>query len=175
MNQKMHRSRRGFGGSGFRWAEIVTSLIVQYGFYSMLDYGCGQSTLWRAIKDIPFDVNYYEYDPCIPDKSAEPYSADFVTCTDVLEHIEPLYLDNVLKHIYSVTKYGIFFNIAQHEALKRLPNGKNAHLIVQPKAWWLLKLQEVFHPSRWSYKEYPVPVGREAKDYNVFFIRNEFL
>jgi hypothetical protein len=67
-----------------------------------------------------------------------------VVCTDVLEHVEPEYLDNVLADIAGLTKQYAYFNISLMEAMKTLPDGRNAHLIVQPWQWWAEKLREYF-------------------------------
>ena len=97
-NEILHK--KGFGASGHRWADIVIKIIKDYNIKSMLDYGCGQSTLYTAIRDkwnsAFTEIEYKEYDPCIPSKKICPGNADLITCTDVLEHIEPKFLDNVL-------------------------------------------------------------------------------
>jgi len=63
---------------------------------------------------------------------------------DVLEHIEPDYLDKVLADLQSITrKYG-FFSVHTGPAGKVLPDGRNAHIIQQPTSWWLPKLCERF-------------------------------
>jgi hypothetical protein len=68
-----------------------------------------------------------------------------VACIDVLEHIEPECLDNVLDHIASLTEAVAFLSIHTGPALKKLPDGRNAHLIQEPAEWWLPKLM-----SRWD-------------------------
>jgi len=67
-----------------------------------------------------------------------------VTCIDVLEHIEPELLENVLDDLQRVVdKYGLF-TIHTGPAQKILPDGRNAHLIQQPLAWWSEKLIKRF-------------------------------
>jgi hypothetical protein len=80
------------------------------------------------------------YDPGIPADSALPAPADLVVCTDVLEHIEPEHLDAVLAHIFRLAQRAVFLQIALFPAKKTLPDGRNAHLIVQPANWWLDKI-----------------------------------
>jgi 2-polyprenyl-3-methyl-5-hydroxy-6-metoxy-1,4-benzoquinol methylase len=62
--------------------------------------------------------------------------ADLVCCIDVLEHIEPEYLSAVLSHLASLTKNLAFLTIHSAPAIKILPDGRNAHLIIKPMSWW---------------------------------------
>ena len=68
----------------------------------------------------------------------------FVACIDVLEHIEPHLLDNVLDDLKRVTAGVGVFTVNTGPAKKVLPDGRNAHLIQQPARWWLPKILERF-------------------------------
>ena len=46
-----------------------------------------------------------------------------------------------------------FFTISCREAVRRLPNGKNAHLIVKPHTWWKDKLELRFNILTYEYKD----------------------
>ncbi len=70
--------------------------------------------------------------------------ADLVCCIDVLEHIEPLYLDAVLADLRRITVNVGMFTIHTGPAMKTLTDGRNAHLIQKPSSWWLPKLCERF-------------------------------
>jgi 2-polyprenyl-3-methyl-5-hydroxy-6-metoxy-1,4-benzoquinol methylase len=130
LNQALH-ARGDYGISGSRWAPTVSSLCAFAGSRDVLDYGCGQGTLGQALG---FPVR--QYDPCIAGLDAAPQPADIVACTDVLEHIEPECLDGVLDDLKRVTKRYAFLVIATRPAEKVLPDGRNAHLIQEPWAWW---------------------------------------
>jgi hypothetical protein len=65
-----------------------------------------------------------------------------VACIDVLEHIEPELLDNVLDHLQSLTELVVMLTIDSGPAGKTLADGRNAHLIQEPMSWWLPKLSE---------------------------------
>jgi hypothetical protein len=67
-----------------------------------------------------------------------------VCCIDVLEHIEPDLLDNVLDDLKRVTKRIGFFTVSTSPAEKTLPDGRNAHLIQAAPEWWLPKFMERF-------------------------------
>lgn len=128
----------GWGASGYGWAPLVQSFAKKIGAHSILDYGCGRGTLKTAMPD--WDVR--EYDPGIIGKDGEPEVADLVVSTDVLEHIEPPLLDNVLTHIRWLARKGVFLNIALGPAKEILPDGRNAHLIQKPVDWWMVRLRD---------------------------------
>ncbi len=69
---------------------------------------------------------------------------DAILYIDVLEHIEPDYLDNVLDDLQSLVQRCGFFPVHIGPAIKTLPDGRNAHLIQQPPAWWLPRLLSHF-------------------------------
>lgn len=139
LNRELH-ARGDYGVSGFKWAEPARKLCDLARTRDLLDYGCGQGTLARQL-DFPVRL----YDPCIPGLDAEPAPADIVACTDVLEHIEPGCLDEVLDDLKRVTRlYGLFV-IATRPAMKVLSDGRNAHLIQQPWPWWHERLAARFH------------------------------
>jgi hypothetical protein len=63
---------------------------------------------------------------------------------DVLEHIEPEYVDAVFDHLEDLTEVVLFATIHTVPAKKELSDGRNAHLTVQPMEWWLPKFLERF-------------------------------
>ena len=68
---------------------------------------------------------------------------DAVVSTDALEHVEPAYLDKTLRMISSKMGRCVFFRIACYPAKKKLPDGRNAHLIVESPEWWRNKIETV--------------------------------
>tara|TARA_R110000796_G_scaffold65782_2_gene151812 strand:+ start:23514 stop:24089 length:576 start_codon:yes stop_codon:yes gene_type:complete len=132
LNKQMHVNKKGYGSHGQRWANHVLSLAKAMKSEDVLDYGCGKSTL---AANMPFDIK--QYDPAIEKHSVLPEPADLLVCTDVLEHIEPACIDDVLNDIYSLSKKGVFLVIHNGPAVKHLPDGRNAHLIQQNEIWWL--------------------------------------
>jgi hypothetical protein len=105
----------------------------------MLDYGCGKGLLAKSL-----DFPIWEYDPAIPGKDNPPNPADLVVCIDALEHIEPDYLSAVLFDLSRCVKKVGYFIINTKEAIKKLPDGRNTHLIVEGKEWWKEKLDKYF-------------------------------
>lgn len=143
-NESLHESNPAYGTSGHRWAYVVDALAGSMGLIpvDLLDYGAGKGTMAKNITK-PYKV--HQYDPCIPGMDEPPDPAVMVTCTDVLEHIEPDCLDAVLDDLQRVTKHIGFFTISTKPAKKKLPDGRNAHLIQEPLSWWMPKLTERFN------------------------------
>lgn len=110
----------------------------------LLDYGCGHRLSLRETLKPTRAIRYQAYDPAVPEYSGEPEPSEMVVCIDVLEHIEPELLDNVLDHLESLTKRVLFATIATGPAGKNLPDGRNAHLIQKPSEWWIPKFVERF-------------------------------
>lgn len=134
----MHAHPRGYGGRGYVWAPTVMEIAYRYDVHSILDYGCGAGTFGVAVRAGGFVCR--DYDPAIAGLDDAPVFADMVSCTDVIEHIEPDKLDTVLAHIRSLARKVVFLVIACRPANKLLPNGKNAHLIIQEKQWWRARI-----------------------------------
>ncbi len=137
LNEKLHESNKHYGTGGHKWAPHIEGFAKMVGTTDILDYGCGKSTL---AQNLPFSIN--QYDPAIEKYSDAPDAADILVCTDVLEHIEPELIDDVLAHIRSLTKQACFLVIANRPAKKVLEDGRNAHLIQQDEGWWLEKLRK---------------------------------
>lgn len=139
LNRQLHQTNLAYGVGGGKHADTVTKLIQATGAQSVLDYGCGKGYLAKAL---PFPI--WEYDPAIPGKDESPKPADLVVCTDVLEHIEPDCILNVLQDLQRVVKNIGYFTIHTGPARKTLPDGRNTHLIQQKKQWWKNRLAAFF-------------------------------
>lgn len=149
LQHELHARPNGYGGKGDTWAEAVLALVDQIGASSVLDYGCGQGALKRAlVARKPAHVRVDEYDPAIPGKDGPPLFADLIVCTDVLEHVEPERLENVIAHLRALAKRAVFAVIALRPSNKMLADGRNAHLIVESADWWIARLSEGFVVAR---------------------------
>lgn len=140
LNERLHETNKHYGTSGHKWAQQIQGIAKMVGSTDLLDYGCGKSTL---AQNLPFTIN--QYDPAIPKYSERPKAADIVVCTDVLEHIEPECIADVLMDIRDLTKEVMFLVIANRPAKKTLEDGRNAHLIQEDERWWLGHLLPLFH------------------------------
>jgi hypothetical protein len=137
--KQLHEENKHYGAIGFRHTNNILTLAKQYQTDSILDYGCGKSSLAR---NLPFDI--FEYDPAIEKHSARPNPAQMVVCTDVLEHVEPENLDAVLLDIAMLMQKVGYLTVCIVPAKKTLPDGRNAHLIIESKEWWENKINEFF-------------------------------
>lgn len=137
-----------YGVTAAKYAPKVERLIEANNVSTLLDYGAGSKlSLMRAIADrrkLNRPFRYVPYEPAVKKYADPPDPAEMVTCIDVLEHIEPELLDNVLDDLARVTVGIGFFTVSCVPASKTLPDGRNAHLIQMPAAWWLPKLLQRF-------------------------------
>lgn len=134
-----------YGVASIGFAPIVAQLAEAFRVRSLLDYGAGKGRLGLTLKQYlqrPLAISHY--DPAMPEWAARPEPCEFVACIDVLEHIEPPLLDNVLDDLKRVTARLGVFTVHTLPAVKVLPDGRNAHLIQQPPSWWLPKFFERF-------------------------------
>jgi hypothetical protein len=148
-NSRLHESSDDYGRSGGKWAPLILKVIEDAGGYaSILDYGCGKGTLGVALAGK--GVAIAEYDPAISGKDASPEPAELVIAGDVLEHIEPDCIDDVLCELKRLTKRKLVVIIDMLPARKSLPDGRNAHLIVENAGWWGTKLSALFDILDWK-------------------------
>lgn len=144
MQEDLHRNPN-YGVASVEYAPLVAQVMESVGTRELLDYGAGKGRLGKTLSEM-FDESFiiHHYDPAIPEWSKRPEPCGFVTCIDVLEHIEPGLIDNVLDDLKRVTaKVGVF-TVHTGPAVKVLTDGRNAHLIQKPVAWWLPKFMERF-------------------------------
>ena len=136
-----------YGTAAEGFGPLISQIVERLGVSHLLDYGCGRRmSLLRTLK-AKAKLTYQGYDPCsgVEELASAPVPAQLVCCIDVLEHIEPEYLDNVLDHLASLTEIVAFLSIHTGPASKILQDGRNAHLTQKEMDWWLPKLW-----SRWD-------------------------
>jgi hypothetical protein len=132
-----------YGVASVQYAPIVSEICNTLEVQHLLDYGAGKCRLFQNLK-VRHPMKLQAYDPGVQKLSAPPVPAEMVACIDVLEHIEPEHLDNVLDDLVRLTEAVAFLTIHTGPAAKVLSDGRNAHLTQQPMEWWLPKLWERF-------------------------------
>ena len=143
--KKLHKFNVNYGTASLENIKIIKNLLVEYKFKTLSDYGAGKKNLQKGLLESGYgDFQYFPYDPVFPEYG-KPTPAHLVCCIDVMEHIEQEYLEVVLDEIKSITLKLCYFSIATKPAVKKLSDGRNAHLIQKPTRWWLPKLCERFH------------------------------
>jgi len=133
-------SQEQWGNTGHKYTVNVLDLLRKEEYKDVLDYGSGHGTLADSL--VGYDV--IQYDPGFPEKENNNVPRSFVTCVDVLEHIEPELLEGVLDDLQRCMLDKGYFVISCRKALKILSDGRNAHLIVEDKSWWREKLETRF-------------------------------
>ena len=147
-NRLLHQSDDRYGRSGRLWSEVIFKVIDEFGYKTILDYGCGKGTLSIALAEK--GVTIAEYDPAIPGKDAPPEPAELVICGDVLEHVEPHCLDAVLAELKRLTLHKLIVIVDTMPAGKFLSDGRNAHLIVETGERWGQRLAQDFDILEWK-------------------------
>jgi hypothetical protein len=134
---EMHQSTL-WGDRGNRY---LGDILPFFDGGSVLDYGAGHGSLQKEFLKVHPGADMRSYDPAMPGIDARPAPADLVVSTDVLEHIEPEHLDAVLAHIFSLARRRVYLRWGLTPAKRSLPDGRNAHLIVQPAKWWFQRIK----------------------------------
>lgn len=128
----------------------IAGYLKKHQCKSVLDYGCGKATAYKMnnfkLKDgteISSVREYWNVDEiCFYDPAVSEYSnltdkkCDAVICTDVLEHCPEQDVGWILQQIFSRANKFVYANIASYPAVKKLPNGENAHATIRSPEWW---------------------------------------
>jgi hypothetical protein len=120
----------------------------------ILDYGCGAGGWVHRLRFLYPKKEVIGYDPGTEEfKDLPKGKFDLLISTDVLEHIEPELLPNVLKHMNELSIKYLYLNVCMSPAKKKLSDGRNAHLIIENEMWWDRNIQryiksEVIHKDR---------------------------
>lgn len=153
--QEILHSRGDYGTASLQFGGAVSALIDKLDIDTLLDYGCGSKRSLLQVLECERDCFYVGYDPGVAEFSKEPAPADLVCCIDVLEHIEPELLENVLDHLRSLSPKWSYMTVHTGPARKTLTDGRNAHLIQMPPLWWLERLY-----ARWDVRQFTaIPTG----------------
>lgn len=152
LNAKLHKDNPAYGTRSYRWLEFVTDRIRSEGHKTVLEYGAGKGTLSYMLancSNMPL-ITMVNYDPAIPAFAERPEPAEFVLCLDVLEHIEPDCLDEVLADLRNLTLKEALMVISLRPSSKTLPDGRNAHLLIKPPDWWTVRIANYFDTIAFS-------------------------
>jgi len=142
--QDLHSQEADYGTSGSNYFDEVCLVIDYLKPKSVLDYGCGKAVLIKQLQEKYPDIQFYGYDPAIPERAKMPIDrADLVINTDVLEHIPEKQLPDVIKKISELSPR-VFFGVHHALAYTLLSNGENAHCTVKPVFWYYHLLEKHF-------------------------------
>ena len=144
MEQERLHALGHYGVMGETYAPLVSQIVNKLGVTELLDYGCGKHTSLAKNLRADHKLTIQCYDPGVPEFAGDPVPMQMVTCIDVLEHVEPECLEEVLDDLKRCTQVVGFFTVTTVPASKTLSDGRNAHLIVEPMEFWLPKLMYRF-------------------------------
>jgi hypothetical protein len=114
----------------------------------LLDYGSGRGTLKRAIEADPVlaeMIQVWEYDPTVKGCDIPPdRGSHFVACLNVLDHVEPECLDDVLAHMALCTLETCIMVISMRTSSRIMKDGRQAHICLLPAEEWRAALERHF-------------------------------
>lgn len=121
---------------------------------SILDFGCGKGNLVKILAESYSDKQIMGYDPANPEYDIVLPVVEMIVSTDVLEHVEPEYIDSVLELLH--TKAPLQYHLISCAPAKLiLPDGRNAHLIQETPEWWKNKFTHAgFRVIKEDYREF---------------------
>ena len=139
--RQMHMAGYFPGHSTKKWAADIGALIAQHGAKTLLDYGSGKGMQYSEQKlHEGWGVEKPTlYDPAVKGIDVLPSPLrpfDGVICCDVLEHLEGKDVTDAIFDVLIRAEKFAFFSISTKKAKKTLPDGRNAHLTINPREWW---------------------------------------
>lgn len=141
--QAMHHEYSQYGIGAIHFFPMIKVFTDFLQPKTILDYGCGKGNLVKVLQKTYPQIEVYGFDPAIEGKNHLPScQIDFLTCTDVLEHIPEEDIPAALNVISKISRY-CFFNL-HHGYGDILPNGENAHCTIKPITWYYELLRRYF-------------------------------
>ena len=141
--KQLHEDKPSFGSKS-HVPELLKKCLDSYGINTALDYGCGKGNVMNEVKTIYPNIQVQGYDPAVGVYSALPNQTfDLLYSTDVLEHVEPDHIDATIINLAQLTDKIMYHLIACYPAKKFLPDGRNAHLIIEKPAYWRNKFKTI--------------------------------
>ena len=115
----------------------ISDFIIDNQFSEVLEYGCGLARLSQALS-FDFDVQYYPYDPAIPEFTERPSPKQMTMAVSALEYCEETYIDEIINDLSELTLKSTFIAINT-----RLLGGIPPK-ILKNNSWWVSKLSAKF-------------------------------
>lgn len=135
--QEIHRLDEDWGTGPKGKIIYICNFLYVNNVTRLLDYGCGKGMLGLFL---PIEVS--NYDPAMFEWSDDPEPEDYLLCADVLEHVEPECIEDVIEHLVSKFNKKALLSISLQKSKKILADGRNAHILVESEAWWINLLKK---------------------------------
>lgn len=136
------------GGCLQRYTLDLADIIARIPTKTILDYGCGggkQYTEDRIQESWGYTGEITLFDPGVPTINELPVGTfDGVICTGVLEHIPEDEIDMAINNLASYADKWAFIVVGIEPTRKLLPDGRQAHVTLQPPQWWEDKIKSAF-------------------------------
>lgn len=140
--KKMHNGEAKKIGYGVDPPTKLVELLSVNQCQTVLDFGCGRGMMMMELQKKFPNKTLLGYDPGVEHHNYYPDKVDFIYSVDVIEHIEPAFLNEVLEKLFNTADLQ-YHNIACHPAKKKLPDGRNCHLTVESPIWWENKIRSI--------------------------------
>ena len=128
-----------WGSTGARYSGKAVAEVISSRPYiqTALDYGCGKGTMAQHFDSLEWS----EYDPGVVGKQERPKGRyDLVTCTDVMEHVEYEFVEEVIKELGNATGKVLFVDIACYPTGKLFGEGpykgEDLHITLMAPSEW---------------------------------------
>jgi len=171
-NMRAEHDGSKWGTTGWKYAGDLAVKCIESRPYikTILDFGCGKGTMKNYLEQRFDHITVTEYDPGIPGKDTLPTGKfDMVMTSDVLEHVEPDLLDNVLKTLEDYTTFVLFNDIACSPTYKTFHDGpykgQDLHLTVEEPIWWRERFAKTIglHEAEYQHREKASNKGRKPR------------
>ncbi|NNG17769.1 MAG: class I SAM-dependent methyltransferase [Gemmatimonadales bacterium] len=154
--------KEGYGaGPVARLLKWARSSGVELAGSKTIDCGCGRATLLTDhgiafSRYVGVDISAYQIEKLkgavarpevrfvhgsLDDLPFEGGAFDFSWCCDVMEHIPPFRVGPMLREIIRVSDRSLF-SISTRPSVILDAEGRNLHLTVKPRRWWMSRIDE---------------------------------
>lgn len=161
--RRQHAETRWGSDLDFRHVDELLPLLREVDARSVLDFGSGRESLRTHLGRVAPEMDVHCYDPGVPGRDLLPPSVDVAVCCDVLEHVEPKFLDDTLSLLFLLAERGVYLVIALRQAGRPMVDGSPAHLIVRDQEFWQRRIREASRHRRWTEEEYWHEDGYELR------------
>ena len=122
-------------GSSTDIPQMALEAVANYEIKTLLDFGSGKGKVSETFRQTFPELSVHSYEPAL-EGATLPDQTEMTFSKDVLEHVEPHMLEYVLYDLHQRTTKVQYHLIACHKAVHYLPDGRNAHLIIETPDWW---------------------------------------
>lgn len=139
ISSEHHLNNPKYGGGNYSDLEIarVRSLGKDYKIKTILDYGSGKGVLKKTLlRECPL-FKVWNYEPALDIDQRQP--VDLVWCKDVLPHVEPECVDDIIQDIEKYCQKVLYIQIYTAPS-KTLMGDQDIRRITKPMEWWLEKM-----------------------------------